>query len=134
MTSQQTFIRRLIFCAMLVLSATAALAAGTVDVKQGAALQSHGALLLDVRTPGEFVQGHAPGATLIPLDQLEQRLAELRGVKDKPVALICRSGIRSAQAQSILEKAGFSKVVNIEGGMISWAKAGLPVETGAAAK
>lgn len=67
MTPIQTIIRGLTFCLALALGATAALAVGTVDVKQSAALQSQGALLIDVRTPGEFAQGHAPGATLIPL-------------------------------------------------------------------
>lgn len=134
MTSHITFVRRLFFSIMLALGATTALAAGTVDVRQGAALQSQGALLIDVRTPGEFVQGHAPGATLIPLDQLQQRLGELRAAQDQTIALICRSGNRSGQAQVILEKAGFTKAVNVEGGMNAWAKAGLPVVTGPGTK
>lgn len=114
----------LIGCAALSVGAT-----GAVDVRQGAALQSQGALLLDVRTPGEFAQGHAPGARLIPLDQIGRRLAEL-GAKDRAIALICRSGNRSGQAQSILEQAGFTKTVNVLGGMIAWERAGLPVVKG----
>jgi len=133
-TSTKTIFRTLFLCATLTLGAGAAMAGTTVDVKQGAVLQSQGVPLIDVRTPGEFAQGHAPGATLIPLDQLQQRLAELSGSKDKPIALICRSGARSARAQAILEKAGFSKTINVEGGMNAWAKAGLPVVTGAASK
>lgn len=134
MTPLATFVRTLTVTAMLAIGTGTTLAAGAVDVKQGAALQSQGALLIDVRTPGEFVQGHAPGATLIPLDQLQQRLGELRGAHDQPIALICRSGNRSGQAQVILEKAGFTKAVNVEGGMIAWARAGLPVVTGAQSK
>jgi len=134
MPSFPTFVRPLLFCTMLALGANTALAVGTVNVKQSAALQSQGVLLIDVRTPGEFAQGHAPGATLIPLDQLPQRLGELRRVQDRPIALICRSGNRSGQAQVILEKAGFTKAVNVEGGMKAWAKAGLPVVTGAPAR
>ncbi len=109
-------------------------AAATVDVKQGAALQSSGALLLDVREPDEYAQGHAPGSTLIPLGQLAQRLQEISRYKNQPVALICRSGNRSGQAQKLLEKAGFSAAVNVEGGMIAWQKAGLPVVAGAASR
>lgn len=135
METTKTILRKLaLICATLALGMSAAMAEGSVDVKQGAALQSQGALLLDVRTPGEFVEGHAPGATLIPLGQLQQRLSELRGAQDKPIALICRSGSRSSVAQTILEKAGFTRVVNVDGGMIAWAKAGLPVVTGAQSK
>jgi rhodanese-related sulfurtransferase len=105
-----------------------------VDVKQVAALQGRGTLLLDVREPDEYAQGHAPGSILIPLGQLEQRLSELRSHKDKSIALICRSGNRSAQAQKLLIRAGFSTTVNVEGGMIAWQKAGLPVAGGAAAR
>lgn len=105
-----------------------------VDVKQGAALQNRGALLLDVREPDEYAQGHAPGSTLIPLGQLEQRLNEITGYKNKPVAVICRSGRRSAQAAKLLEQAGFSTVSNVEGGMLAWEKAGLPVVTGPASR
>lgn len=104
-------------------------AAGAVDVRQAAALQSQGALLVDVRTPGEFVEVRAPGAVLIPLGQISRRLAEL-GAKDRPIALICRSGNRSGRAQSILEQAGFTNTVNVLGGMNAWEQAGLPVVKG----
>ena len=103
----------------------------SVDVRQGAALQVRGALLLDVREASEYAHDHAPGSTLSPLGQLEQRLQELARYKDKPVVLICRSGRRSAQALKLLEKAGFSAAANIEGGMIAWKDAGLPVIAGA---
>lgn len=113
-------------------------AAGTlptsVDVKQGAALHSSGALLIDVREADEYAAGHAPGSTLIPLGQLQQRLAEITGHKNQAVAVICRSGSRSAKAVKILEQAGFSAAVNVEGGMNAWQKAGFPVITGAASR
>jgi len=125
--------------ALLALAAAGTLPAvagplSSVDVNQGAALQSRGALLLDVREPDEYAQGHAPGSTLIPLGQLEQRLNGIAGYKDKPVAVICHSGRRSAQAAKLLDKAGFSAVSNVEGGMLAWQKAGLPVVTGAASR
>jgi rhodanese-related sulfurtransferase len=103
-----------------------------VDVKQVATMQSNGALLLDVREADEYAQGHAPGAILIPLGQLGQRLTEIARYKNQPVALICRSGNRSAKAQKLLEQAGFSATSNVEGGMIAWQKSGLPVVLGAA--
>jgi len=105
-----------------------------VDVKQGAVMQSQGALLIDVREPSEYAQAHAPGSTLIPLGQLERRLAELSAHKDKPIALICRSGNRSGQAQEILAKAGFTQAVNVKGGMNAWTQAGLPTMAGMASR
>jgi rhodanese-related sulfurtransferase len=135
MSSPKTVFRTFFLAASLLAAAFAAQAGpGTVDVKQGASLQSQGALLIDVREPDEYAQGHAPGSTLIPLGQLEQRLHELSTRKDKPIALICRSGSRSAKAQEILEKAGFTKTVNIEGGMNAWARAGLPMVRGMTSK
>ena len=106
----------------------------TVKVNQVAALQSRGVLLLDVREASEYKEGHAPGSTLIPLGQLQQRLSEIKDYKNLQVAVICRSGNRSAQAIKVLERAGFSAAVNVEGGMNAWQKAGLPVLKGDAAR
>lgn len=136
---KRTTIKSILANALLVVAASgAALAAAatlhTVDVKQGAAMQSSGALLLDVRESDEYAQAHAPGSTLIPLSQLQQRLQEIDRYKNTPVVLICRSGRRSEQAQKILEKAGFSATVNVEGGMNSWQKAGLPLASGSASR
>lgn len=123
---------------LAVVSASATMAVAgppqTIDVKQGASLQVSGALLLDVREADEYAEGHAPGSILIPLGQLQQRLQEIDAYKNKPVALICRSGRRSAQALKLLEQAGFSAAVNVEGGMMAWEKAGLPVISGAASR
>ncbi len=135
MTPPKTIFRALFLAAALLAAAfTAQAEPGTVDVKQGASLQSQGTSLIDVREPDEYAQGHAPGSTLIPLGQLEQRLHELSASKDKPIALICRSGNRSGMAQKILEKAGFTKTVNVAGGMNAWAKAGLPMVMGITSK
>ncbi|MEO6353739.1 MAG: rhodanese-like domain-containing protein [Burkholderiaceae bacterium] len=136
---KRTTIKSILAGALLsfTMSGAALAAAGTpqsVDVKQGAALQSSGALLLDVREADEYAQGHAPGSTLIPLGQLSQRLHEIARYKDQPVVLICHSGRRSAQAQKILEQAGFSAASSIDGGMVGWKKAGLPVVSGPASR
>ncbi|MHB8950816.1 MAG: rhodanese-like domain-containing protein [Rhodoferax sp.] len=121
-------------CALLALTTAASAGLPAVNVKQAATLQSDGALLLDVRETHEYTQGHAPGSTLIPLGQLAQRLKELAPFKNKQVVLICRSGRRSQHATEILEAAGFSAAANIEGGMLAWQQAGLPVLTGAASR
>jgi rhodanese-related sulfurtransferase len=102
----------------------------TIDVHQAQAMKGQGVLLLDVREPGEFEQGHAPGSVLVPLGQLKARLQEIRAYESKPVAVICRSGRRSAEAAYVLSQAGFSAVSNIQGGMIAWEAAALPVVKG----
>ena len=67
---------------------------------------------------------------MIPVGQLEKRLQEIRQFQDKPVAVICRSGRRSAAAAEILQKAGFSYVKNVDGGMLAWEQTGLRVVQG----
>jgi len=87
-------------------------------------------LLLDVREPEEFVGelGHIRGALLVPLDALERRLPKLAGYVERDVVVVCRAGARSASAGAILRKAGFRRVINLEGGMLAWVAAGLPVQ------
>ncbi|HEY0736181.1 MAG TPA: rhodanese-like domain-containing protein [Herpetosiphonaceae bacterium] len=82
-------------------------------------------LVLDVRQPDEYRQGHVAGSILIPLDRLAQRLAELP--TDRPIAAICRSGNRSGVAVEVLRRAGF-EAYNVTGGMLRWERDGLPVE------
>jgi rhodanese-related sulfurtransferase len=86
--------------------------------------------IVDVRDANEWsgVLGHIPGAMLIPLEQLRERAASL--AQDRPIVAVCRSGARSAQAVAILEKAGFTRVANLTGGMINWNNHGLPISTG----
>ncbi len=98
-----------------------------VDVKQAQSMSKQGALLLDVREPAEYAAIHAANAKLIPLGEVNSRLQEIEAYKDKPVAVICRSGRRSAQAVGILQKAGFTQVVNVQGGTQAWEQAGLEV-------
>lgn len=99
----------------------------SVDVRQAATQQAQGALLLDVREPGEYAEVHAKDALLIPLGQLQSRVGEIAQYKDKPVTVICRSGRRSAHGVEILRSAGFTQVANVEGGTNAWLGAGLPV-------
>ena len=69
-----------------------------------------GALLLDVRTPGEFELGHVNGSVNIPLDRLGLSLAGLNKMKN--IIVYCQSGGRSSMAKSILEQNGFTRVIN----------------------
>src|SRR5690606_10677258 len=68
-------------------------------------LVGKGAVIVDVRTPGEFAGGHVKGSVNIPLDQLTQNLHKLR--KDQPVITCCKSGMRSGSAVEILKDHGY---------------------------
>lgn len=87
-------------------------------------------LVLDVREPEEFVGdlGHIQGALLVPLDTLQRRLPKLAGYLERPIAVVCRAGARSASACAILRHAGFSRVGNLTGGMLAWTEAHLPTQ------
>jgi phage shock protein E len=80
--------------------------------------QNKQAVIVDVRTPAEYQEGHIPGVANIPLDQLESRMNEVP--KDKKVLLICRSGKRSAQGTALLRGKGFDSVYNVSEGMNAW--------------
>jgi rhodanese-related sulfurtransferase len=108
-------------------SPPAALAA-TVTVADAAALRDGGAFVLDVREPSEWAEGHIPGATLISLGDLGNRLAEIP--RNRQIVVVCRSGNRSAQGRDILLGAGFPAVTSLAGGVTDWAGAGMPIETG----
>jgi len=69
-----------------------------------------GAFLVDVRTPGEFASGSVKGSVNIPVDQVERQLSKFKD--KKRIITFCRSGARSSQAKSILEKNGFQNVIN----------------------
>lgn len=104
---------------------------GVKDVNSAGALQliNHKeALVLDVREPDEYKNGHLLNAKHIPLGKLRDRLGELERYRDKPIVVVCRSGSRSAMACTILGKGGFAQSFNLAGGVTAWQKAGLPLE------
>ena len=86
-------------------------------------------LVLDVRTPEDFIgeQGHIVGAVNIPVEELQQRMAELGEYLEQTVAIVCRTDKRSAKAALLLTEEGFADVHVVRGGMTRWTKAGLPV-------
>jgi len=86
------------------------------------------ALVLDVREPSEWSDGHIAKAKHIPMGKLKDRLSELEKFKDKPIIAVCRSGNRSGSACGVLKKAGFENLHNLAGGMQAWEQAGLPRE------
>jgi rhodanese-related sulfurtransferase len=90
-----------------------------------------GITLIDVRTPVEYREVHVNFAQNVPLDQLNAS-AVTAGRSDSmmPLYVICRSGSRGKQACDRLQAAGFTNVVNVEGGTQAWDQAGLPVVRG----
>ena len=85
--------------------------------------------LLDVRTPAEHEKIHVPGVHLVPVDDLDpETLASSNGfAKDRPVYILCHSGMRAERAARKMEEKGFRDCVVVEGGTAAWAAAGLPV-------
>ena len=86
-------------------------------------------VILDVRSPAEFAQGHARGAINLPLHMLCASAMPAAAV-GRPVYLICKSGGRSAMALQRLQAEGLCQGVNVSGGTDAWMRAGLPVELG----
>jgi len=82
-------------------------------------------IILDVRTPEEFDQGHLEGVVHIPVDELEGRLGELP--QDKPIIVYCKSGGRSSTAADLLIENGFTQVYNMSGGTLEWEQKGYPM-------
>jgi rhodanese-related sulfurtransferase len=95
-------------------------------------------LIVDVREPEEFQQGHIPGALLVPRGTLEgaadptykKRVYPLCEAHARPIVLYCETGGRSALATDTLNQMGFQEVYNLAGGLDLWAAEDLPVETG----
>ena len=86
------------------------------------------AVVLDVRTQGEYGAGHLVGARHVPLGDLKARMSELERFRERPVLVHCASGSRSQIAAKTLKDAGFKEVFNLQGGMGAWTQAGMPTE------
>ena len=121
---------RLLALLMLVLLAVPALARD-ISVQDAAALLQNppqGLVILDVRTPAEFREGHLPGAVNMdyfggPFETQVQSLP-----KTAPVLLYCRTGNRSGSAYDIMTKAGIGNILHMNEGITKWQQLGLPQE------
>jgi rhodanese-related sulfurtransferase len=103
--------------------------AGHRDVAVGdLSLPAIGFRIVDVREPSEFTGelGHIPGAVLVPLASVMAQAVTWN--KEEPLVLVCKSGGRSGNAAQALSRAGFSKVMNLVGGMMAWNAAGKTIE------
>lgn len=116
--------------ALVALTMTATALAGTTvtpaEVAQQIKDPKTAPFVLDVRTPEEFAEGRVPGAKNIPVADIAERAAEVP--KDRPVVVYCRSGARVQRANAILRERGYDNLVEMEGSMLAWDAARLPVE------
>jgi len=99
-----------------------------IDVQQAYEKYQEGVFILDVRQPEEWNEGHIPNATLIPLDQLAQRVNELP--RDREIVVVCRSGNRSREGTLILLENGFKQISSMAGGVTDWSAKGYPLVQG----
>lgn len=86
-----------------------------------------GATILDVREPEEYAYGHVPGAVSLPQAELATRLADVP--RDRPVFVICETGMRSLRTSQFLRQMGYAQVANVRGGTAAWRTAGRKVVT-----
>jgi rhodanese-related sulfurtransferase len=84
-------------------------------------------LILDVRTPQEYTgpYGRLENSKLIPIQELESRISEIADYKEKTVLVYCLGGVRSSNSTKILSAQGFTKVLDLQGGISQWLKDGL---------
>src|SRR3954467_5073622 len=96
--------------------APAAAASSAKDPQTAKKLVASGAVVLDVRSPGEFAEEHLPQATNVPVDTVRDRIADVEkltgGDKSRPIVVYCAKGSRAAKAKLVLEEAGYTRVVN----------------------
>ena len=98
-----------------------------VSPAEAVGLLNHGALLLDVRSKDEFDAGHVIDARHLPQAELSDGLEKFAKFRDKVVITFCESGMRSGGAARALRAAGFTKVVNLRGGLRAWQGENLPL-------
>lgn len=89
------------------------------------------ALVLDVRDHGEFATGHILNALSFPLKELKERFSDLEKYRGRPVVINGRAGSDGVKAAKLLKKAGIEKVYRLQGGMLAWQNANLPLAKGA---
>ena len=123
--------KRIIISGMIMLAcASFAIASGyrnirSSDVKSLLA-KNKNAFLLDVRTPDEYRQAHLRGAVLIPVNEVERRLAEVP--RNRVVVVYCAVGSRSGMAAALLAGKGYGEVYNVSDGIVGWYRNGFPIE------
>jgi len=98
-----------------------------IDIDEFARRREQGAPVIDVREPDEYQEAHVPGATLIPLASVPDRLGDVPAAGD--VLVICKTGARSLRAAEFLTAKGIS-ATNVAGGTMAWIDSGRPIAEG----
>jgi rhodanese-related sulfurtransferase len=116
-----TQLLRIVALSLALIAAPAWSAESMTPAKLAEQMQAGSApLILDVRTEQEFLDGHIPGARLIPHDKLGNYMDSLSDHKDAPVLVYCGTGKRAGKAAQQLEEAGFEQVLTLEGNFPGW--------------
>lgn len=121
------------------LLATACLLVGAANAAETAAISQEmllkrldakdaSLIVLDVRTPEEFAQGHVPGAINIPYTHLPARISELPSAADKDIVVYCATGVRAERAASRFKENGFKRLLHLDGDMNKWLEKKRPLE------
>ncbi len=97
-----------------------------INPEQAKQMIDSGAMIVDVREPDETKTGHVPGAVLMPVNSVYNRVNELP--KDKDLIFICAVGQRSALAAEIAAAMGYSRLFNVDGGTDAWRSKGFPLQ------
>jgi rhodanese-related sulfurtransferase len=128
---RRTHLTRTVWGLLTTIALTSACSDAKGVIRQDALLEQlqngDSPIILDVRTPREYKQGHVPGAVNLPYQQIGRRVAELEQIRDRQVVVYCEVGPRARVAQSMLEQAGFTDVQHLAGDMAGWRRAHLPV-------
>lgn len=99
-----------------------------VEPAQATRLINHeNALVIDVRSNGEYAEGHIVNAINEPLGGLAQQMSKLDKYRDRTIITTCRNGQQAASASGILRKNGFENVFSLSGGIVAWQGASLPL-------
>ena len=102
-------------------------AAFAVAPNEAIRLANSGAVLVDLRSPNQFKDGHIAGARSVPGDQIADGAKPLEKLRDKTIITCCESGITSGSAARKLTELGFKQVFNLRGGLAAWRQDNLPV-------
>ncbi|MFN8532248.1 MAG: rhodanese-like domain-containing protein [Dehalococcoidia bacterium] len=97
-----------------------------VTPAEASALQASGALILDVRSRGEYAGGHIAGAQNVPVDEIRRDVAKIP--EAERIVFVCEMGGRSAYAAALAAASGRQNLANLDGGMQAWRDAGMPIE------
>lgn len=101
---------------------------GSVDpVEATDLINRRDAFVVDVRSAADFAKGHIINAVNIPMNGFKNQMATLQKHKNKPILINCRSGSQSSAACQHLRKEGFEEVYNLQGGILAWQSANLPL-------